>query len=473
MESWGWSSRCGGGALGGLLTWQVRVRTEGGREGAGGGGRGEASLEQRAEVLSPCGPEPGAGGAEGHLCTHWGSSQSSAEDQHGGREGLSVRKGISQQGCHVQEGWCCGNFQKPDAYLRKSGCRPGPGVGDPASQKTLSLACRALVAAPEELTPQGQWDPGVFPGAPPPQWGRPAAGPRGRDTAPPGTVAGQAPPSSGPERDPQCCCGEQGGLLGPAAQILMVPDLERSLSLPACDWRKELAAGGRGRLVLIQPFLGQARASFPPRRPALLLSASLLLWGRASVGQPLQDGQRPHPLEAGLPLCTRLHPGALSRNPSSLASLPDSPQKRERPASPASLPRGDREDGREPLIQRLKGCAPPPAPAGSMPRPAGSCVTRGLWQSGCGCVAAPAPGAGGGPAGGRVVSTDTWALSRRGQDTMPGHHAQEPRSRPTSSAFGQFSHVTCHPDLGLDADPEPWPGNRLHWWAQGAEPGRA
>lgn len=72
-----------------------------------------------------------------------------------------------------------------------------------------------------------------------------------------------------------------------------------------------------------------------------------------------------------------------------------------------------------------------------------------------------------------MVSTDTWALSRRGQDTMPGHHAQEPRSRPTSSAFGQFSHVTCHPDLGLDADPEPWPGNRLHWWAQGAEPGRA
>ena len=103
-----------------------------------------------------------------HLCTRQGSSQSSGEGQHGGREGLSVRKGISQQGGSVQEGWCRGNFQKPDAYLGKSGCHPGPGVGDKASQKTLSLSRLALLAAPEELTPQGQWDPGVFPGAPAP-----------------------------------------------------------------------------------------------------------------------------------------------------------------------------------------------------------------------------------------------------------------------------------------------------------------
>lgn len=78
-----------------------------------------------------------------------------------------------------------------------------------------------------------------------------------------------------------------------------------------------------------------------------------------------------------------------------------------------------------------------------------------------------------------MVSTATCAqdrstaLSKRGQHTTPGHQPGSPVGQ-TSSAFGQFSRVTCLPDLGLDADPEPWAGDGLHWWEQpGPEPGGA
>lgn len=187
----------------------------------------------------------------------------------------------------------------------------------------------------------------------------------------------------------------------------MVPDLERSLSLAACDWRRELAEGRRS--VLNQPFLGRSELPSLRRAQCFSFPPSLLLLGKGLSG-PAPLGRPAAPSPRGPPAA--LHQAAPRSHFAEIPAvwraslcLPDSSQKRERPASPASLPRGDREDGREPLNQRLVGCAPPPTPAGSVPRPAGSCVTRGLWQSGCGsrCVAASAPGAGGGPAGGCMV----------------------------------------------------------------------
>lgn len=65
----------------------------------------------------------------------------------------------------------------------------------------------------------------------------------------------------------------------------MVPDLERSLSLAACDWRRELAEGRRS--VLNQPFLGLSELPSLRRAQRFSFPPPCCCWERASLGQPL------------------------------------------------------------------------------------------------------------------------------------------------------------------------------------------
>lgn len=173
------------------------------------------------------------------------------------------------------------------------------------SQEMLSLALRALPAAHRRSHLEGQLD-RCLSRSPLPAavwWG---AGGEGHSPAPDDGWAGAA--CSGPECEPSTAAEDRAVDWGWLHRHRMVPDLERSLSLAACDWRRERAEGRRS--VLNQPFLGRSELPSLRRAQCFSFPPPCCCWERASLGQPLPDGQPPHPLEARLPLCTKLHPGA-------------------------------------------------------------------------------------------------------------------------------------------------------------------
>lgn len=145
--------------------------------------------------------------------------------------------------------------------------------------------------------------------------------------------------------------------------------------------------------MLIRHFPGRP-PSLPLQRPLCLPSVSL---GKGPQRQPPAPPiRKPCPLSpGGLQRCSG---DAFQRHPRRLARLPES-SRRGAPHLPSILARGGggtgtcRDTG-GPLIQQLLAAPLPQPQPGSVPRHAGSAVTRGLWQGCCGswCVACTAPG---------------------------------------------------------------------------------
>lgn len=164
--------------------------------------------------------------------------------------------------------------------MRKSRGHPGPGRGERGGLGDARCPCSCC------------WQPPVSP--PPlscPGWWQPAREPGGGTQPPPERVAQWGSP---------------------------VADLERSLSLPACDWTRE-GGSGRQALVLIQHFLG-GHVLAPSAAAASLAGSPLLVCLQRPPPPPVASAPpgRPCPSSPGRPAATA--PGS-PRPPGWLASL--------------------------------------------------------------------------------------------------------------------------------------------------------
>lgn len=104
-----------------------------------------------------------------------------------------------------------------------------------------------------------------------------------------------------------------GGPLGLAAQTLKIwmgPDLERSLSLPAYDWTRELGAGGGRVLGADSALSGKGESFFPSAEGQCCFFLPLLCPCPHTRPRYLERAPVGQPLEARLLLCTQLHAGA-------------------------------------------------------------------------------------------------------------------------------------------------------------------
>lgn len=163
------------------------------------------------------------------------------------------------------------------------------------------------------------------------------------------------------------------------------------------------------------------------------------LFGKGSCG-PTPRG----PPAALYPAACRSH---FPEIPAGWRAALTAPRRGSAPPHQHPCPEGTgRTEGAAESALRLR---PSPAPTGSMPRLAGSCVTRGLWQGCCGslCVADSVPGAGGGLAGGCVLCRAT-----RAQGGSPGwahlHLGPVQPGLPATLTWGWAPTLSPGPELG-------------------------